>query len=92
MLRPFALLAALALAGCAAPREVLRVEPIEVLVPVPVPPPAPPEIARPALPIEALGPGAAPADVARAYVASVVLLIAHVDALEALLGAYRPER
>lgn len=76
--------------GCAAPREVVRVEPVEVLVPVPVPPPAPPVVERPALPIEVLAPVATPADVARAYVATVIVLIGYADALEALLDAYRP--
>ena len=78
-----AALIALLLAGCATtPRTV------EIRVPVPADCPAPVVPARPVLPVGALAADAPPADVARAYAASVEALMGYAMALELLLGAY----
>lgn len=75
---------ALALTGCAAtPRTV------EVRVPVPVDCPAPVVPARPVLPVGALTADTPPADVVRAYAASVEALMGYAGALEAVLSGYR---
>lgn len=77
------------LSGCLGTRTVTAVETVEVPVPVSVSCPVPPSTSRPALAIEALGAGASAADVARAYVATVVALQAYARRLELLLDAYR---
>ena len=77
------------LAGCAAPPPRVVVQKIDVPVPVQVPCPAPSVPARPHLPIGELKPGAAPADVDRALVATVAVLQGYAAQLEQLLGAKR---
>ena len=79
-----------ALAGCAAPPPRIVVQQVKVPVPVQVPCPAPSVPARPQLPIAGLQPGAAPADVVRAYVAMVAVLQGYAAQLEQLLGARAP--
>lgn len=78
------------LSACASPRPTVRVETVEVAVPVPAECPAPPAVVRPRIAVDALTPASPPADVARAYVATVVALRAYAAELEALLAAYRP--
>ncbi len=85
----FRLLFPLLLAGCAAPAPRVVVQQVKVPVPVQVPCPAPSVPARPHLPIADLAPGAPPADVARAYVATVAVLEGYAAQLEQLLGARR---
>ena len=85
-----ALALALALGACRTARPPAVVETVEVAVPVPAECPAPPSVARPALPIGALRPGSEPADVARAYVATIVALQTYAAEIERLLAAYRP--
>lgn len=89
MLRRIALALCATLAACSPARPLVVVEPVEILVPVPAECPAPPIVYRPALPVAALHPDASPADVARAYVATIVVLQAYAAELETLLAAYR---
>ncbi|MEO0558212.1 MAG: hypothetical protein AAF170_08520 [Bacteroidota bacterium] len=77
------------LSGCTRTRTVTLTETVEVPIPVAVSCPAPPPLDRPALPIELVAPGASAADVARAYVATVVTLRTYARRLETLLDAYR---
>ena len=74
------------LAGCAAQVPTVEVQKINIPVPVQVPCPAPSVPARPALPIANLNASSTPADVARAYVATVVVLEGYAAQLEKLLG------
>ena len=74
------------LAGCAA-EPVIRT--VEVEIPVAVDCPAPPAIARPALPIAGLTPDSQPADVLRAYAATVEALMGYSLELEGVLDGYR---
>ena len=78
------------LGGCTRARTVTRTEVVEVRVPIPVEAPAPPLLVRPALPIAELAPSSTDGEVARAYLATVVLLQLYAAELEALLDAYRP--
>ena len=84
-----ALLASLLLAGCAATPPRVVVQQVKVPVPVQVPCPAPSVPARPRLPIADLAPGATPAAVDRALVATVATLKGYAAQLEQLLGAKR---
>ena len=79
------LLLCLLLSGCVRTRTVTRT--VSVDVPV-YACPAPPLLVRPALPIARLVPGDDPARVARAYAASIALLMGYSARLEALLSAY----
>lgn len=79
------------LTGCRSAQEMVRMETVEVLVPVKEPCPEPPEVARPVLPLAELDSTSAPADVLRAYVSSMWLLAGYAEELELLLGAYRPD-
>lgn len=92
MIRVAAFLALVALAGCASTPAAWTPPklPEQVLVPVPEKCPAPVLPARPALPIAAIRPGAAPAVVAKAYAESVQALIDYAKALEVLLQGYGP--
>lgn len=76
------------LAGCAS-EPVIRT--VEVEVPVPVDCPAPPAIARPVLPIAELAPDSTPADVLRAYAATVEALMGYSIELEEVLKGYSDE-
>lgn len=80
----------LLLAGCCTPREVMRVQPVEVLVPVPVMPPAPPVLDRPSLDVAALDSTSTHADVVRAYVLTAYELQAYSLWLERIIESYRP--
>ena len=82
-----ALILCLLLSGCAAPPPTVEVQKINIPVPVQVPCPAPSVPARPHLPIADLKPGAAPADVDRALVATIAILQGYAAQLEALLGS-----
>jgi hypothetical protein len=62
-----------------------------VKVPVPVPCPAPPAVARPHLPIASLRKDDPPADVMKAYAASLEALSGYARELEAILQGYRHE-
>lgn len=85
MMRSILLLSMVVLAGCAhAPARVITVQ-----VPVAVPCPPPPPVARPHLPLADLPPKSPPADVMRAYAASVEALTGYASELEALLNGYR---
>ena len=84
-----ALILCLFLGGCAAQPPRVVVQQVKVPVPVQVPCTAPSVPARPALPIAALKPGAAPADVDRALVATVAVLQGYAAQLEQLLGVQR---
>lgn len=84
-----AVLASALLAGCAAQPPRVVVQQVKVPVPVEMPCPAPSVPARPRLPIAGLQPGASPADVARAYVATVAVLEGYAVQLEQLLGVQR---
>ena len=84
-----AALALMGLAGCAAPPPRVVVQKVDVPVPVQVPCPAPSVPARPHLPIADLKPGAAPADVDRALIATVATLQGYAAQLEQLLGVKR---
>ena len=81
-----ALILCLFLAGCAAPSPRVVVQKVNVPVPVQVPCPAPSVPARPHLPITDLKPGAPPAAVDRALVATVATLQGYAEQLERLLG------
>lgn len=81
--------AAALLGGCAAPPPRVIVQKVDVPVPVQVPCPAPSVPERPALPIASLKPGATPADVDRALVATVAVLQGYAAQLEQLLGVQR---
>lgn len=74
------------LAGCTT-EPVIRT--VEVEVPVAVDCPAPPPLVRPALPIADLTPDSQPADVLRAYAATVEALMGYSVELEVLLNGYR---
>ena len=74
------------LAGCAA-EPVIRT--VEVEIPVAVDCPAPPAIARPALPLADITADSSPADVLRAYAATVEALMGYSLELEGLLDGYR---
>ena len=78
---------AISLAGCAAPPPRVVVQKVDVPVPVQTPCPAPSVPARPHLPIADLKPGAAPADVDRALVATIATLQGYAAQLETLLGS-----
>lgn len=80
------LLALPLLAGCAA-EPVIRT--VEVEIPVAVDCPAPPALARPSLPIADLEPDSTPADVLRAYAATVEALMGYSLELEGVLDGYR---
>ncbi len=80
---------AISLSGCAAPPARVVVQQVKVPVPVQVPCPAPSVPARPHLPIADLAPGAPPAAVDRALVATVATLQGYAAQLEQLLGATR---
>ncbi len=82
-------LAVVALAGCAASPPRVVVQKVDVPVPVQTPCPAPSAPARPHLPIADLAPGAPPAAVDRALVATVATLQGYAAQLEQLLGATR---
>ena len=82
-----ALILCLFLAGCAASPPRVVVQQVKVPVPVQVPCPAPSVPARPHLPIADLKPGAPPAAVDRALVATVATLQGYAAQLEALLGS-----
>jgi len=88
--RAVVLLLLVALAGCTRTRTIVRYKPVEVLVPVPVPPTPPPIIERPMLPLMTLKANSPAVDVARSYVASIILLMGYARELEILLDAYRP--
>ncbi len=83
------LLAIALLGGCAAPPPRVVVQKVDVPVPVQTPCPAPSVPARPHLPIADLKPGAPPAAVDRALVATVATLQGYAAQLEQLLGATR---
>lgn len=89
MLKALSIIAFIALAGCSGPREVVRYEPMEVLVPVAVPCPHPPPIERPVLPLARIDQASTPDQVMRAYVSSTYLLMGYAAQLEELLRAYR---
>lgn len=72
------------LTGCAATPPTV---PAQVFIPVPVDCPRPEVPPRPALPLAELGDNPAPADVARAYAATVEVLAGYARELEALLSA-----
>jgi len=74
------------LAGCTS-EPVIRT--VEVRVPVAAECPAPPSLVRPALPIADLTPESQPADVLRAYAATVEALMGYSLELEELLAGYR---
>ncbi len=76
----------LLLAGCAEPPPRVVVQEVDVPVPVQVPCPAPSVPARPHLPIADLKPGAPPATIDRALVATVATLQGYAAQLEQLLG------
>ncbi len=81
----------LLLTGCSTLAGGGRTRYVTQTVPVRVPVyacPAPPLVMRPTLPIAHLRPGDDPARVARAYAASVALLMGYSARLEALLAAY----
>jgi len=63
--------------------------PRTVDIPVAVPCPAPPEFARPHLPIAALRPESQPSEVIRAYAESLELLAGYATQLETVLNGYR---
>jgi hypothetical protein len=77
---------ALALWGCAAS---VPQAPVVARVPVPIECPEPPLLPLPQLPIASLKAGAPPAEVAKAYAASVQVLKDAVKERELLLDAYR---
>lgn len=87
-LAALAILAGL-LVGCSSAQEV-RTETVPVLVAVPVPPPDVQMPQRPSLPLARVDSTYAPADVMRAYAASVVLLQGYARQLERLLRPYAP--
>lgn len=74
------------LAGCTS-EPVIRT--VEVRVPVAAECPAPPSLVRPALPIADLTPESQPADVLRAYAASIEALMGYSQELETVLDGYR---
>lgn len=74
------------LAGCAAHQQAARIE-----IPIAAPCPVPPVIARPALPIAQLNEQSTPDQVARAYAATVEILMGYARQLETLLNGYREE-
>lgn len=74
------------LAGCAS-EPVIRT--VEVRVPVAANCPAPPQVVRPGLPIADLAPDSQPADVLRAYAATVEVLKGYCGELETVLDGYR---
>lgn len=80
------LLALPLLAGCAA-EPVIRT--VEVEIPVAVDCPAPPALMRPALPLADITADSSPADVLRAYAATVEALMGYSLELEELLAGYR---
>lgn len=82
--------AGLLLAGCCTPREVVRMQPVEVLVPVPVMPPAPPVLDRPRLDLAVLDSTSTQAEVVRAYVLTAYELQAYSLWLERIIESYRP--
>lgn len=84
----FRFLFPLILAGCAATPRVV-VQQVKVPVAVQVPCPAPSVPARPHLPIADLKPGAPPAAVDRALVATIATLQGYAAQLEQLLGVRR---
>ena len=63
--------------------------PRTVEVPVAVPCPVPPEISRPRLTVGLLRSDSAPAEVVRAYAASMEALAGYAERLEAILDGYR---
>ncbi len=63
-------------------------KPVTIHIPLVTCPP-PPELVRPELPIDALKPGAAPAEVMRAYVSTTVMLMGYVSELETVVDAYK---
>ncbi len=70
------------LAGCSTlPRT--------VEVPVAIPCPAPPKVSRPRLAVGSLLPDSAPAEVVRAYAASMEALAGYAERLETILDGYR---
>ncbi len=77
------------LASCAAPPPHVVVQQVKVPVAVQVPCPAPSVPARPHLPIADLKPGAPPAAVDRALIATVATLQGYAAQLEQLLGVNR---
>ena len=74
------------LAGCAA-EPVIRT--VEVEIPVAVDCPAPPALMRPALPLADIAADSSPADVLRAYAATVEALMGYSLELEGVLDGYR---
>ncbi|MEO1477760.1 MAG: hypothetical protein AAFV01_04205 [Bacteroidota bacterium] len=80
----------LLLAGCCVPREVVRVQPVEVLVPVPVMPPAPPVLDRPRLDVAVLDSTSTQDEIVRAYVLTAYELQAYSLWLERIIESYRP--
>lgn len=76
--------------GCAAPRQATAYETVEVAVPIAVPCPAVAGVELPPpseLPVSRLDSAATPKDVARAYAATVRILLTDVVTLRLLLGA-----
>lgn len=84
-----ALILCLLLGGCAAPPPRVVMQRVDVPVPVQVPCPAPSVPSRPHLPIADLKPGAPPAAVDQALVATVATLQGYATLLEQLLGVKR---
>lgn len=82
------LLAALPLLAACSHSEPVRVEPVEVMVPVVVTPTIDVP-ARPRLPIAEVDSTSTDGEVVRAYVRSILVLQAHVDRLETLLIPYQ---
>lgn len=82
MMRALALLAVMALSGCAA-------APTVATVPIAVPCPKPPVIMRPSLPTSALAVQSSDQDVIRAYVISEALLKGYAEKLETIVNGYR---
>ena len=73
---------AVTLTGCATVPEIVE-------IPVPVPCPPPPAVARPLLAIRSITPDTPPAEVERAYLASLKQLGGYATELETLLNGYR---
>ena len=74
------------LAGCTS-EPVIRT--VEVRVPVAAECPAPPSLVRPALPLADITADSSPADVLRAYAATVEALMGYSLELEGVLDGYR---
>lgn len=94
MTRLLLILVALAsLTGCTgasrSTRTLVRTETVEVRVPVRIPCPAPPPVVRPGIALMDLTEASTDGEVARAYLATVVALVAYTQELERLLDSYR---